>query len=188
MKRKLYIQLEEVLADITKSARVLHSHSDEIAFDDAVRALFDFRTHGHASPVCSAAAAIQYLINSDKFDITVLSKVVRSSTDQVRLSKAWWLSQFMKEITKKSDEQPVKLTFVDGEMRDVSTEKLIDLNGVFVTAVDTTQFFTEMYNPISMQVLVDAVQKGKSTGSEPLNNLIIGFKDWADTLKQLNEV
>ena len=65
---------------------------------------------------------------------------------------------------------------------------MIDLNGVFVTAADSAHFFAELYNPINMSLLVDAVQKAKSTGSEPLNNLIIGFKDWADTLKQLNEV
>ena len=188
MKRKLYIQLEEVLADITKSARVLHSHSDEIAFDDAVRALFDFRTHGHASPVCSAAAAIQYLINSDKFDITVLSKVVRSSTDQVRLAKAWWLNQFMKDISKKGDERLTNLVFVNEEMCDVSTEKPIDLNGVFVTSANVAEIFAEIYNPISMHLLVGAIQTAKSAGSEPLNSLIIGFSNWADTLKQLNEV
>jgi len=183
VKRKLYIQLEEVVADLTKSAT-----SDLLEVDDAVRALFDFRTHGHASPVCSAVAAFQYLVNSDKFDITVMSKVVRSSTDQVRLAKAWWLSQFMKGITKKGDEQAAKLVFIDEEMHDVSTEKMIDLNGVFVTAADSAHFFAELYNPINMCLLVDAVQKAKNTGSEPLNNLIIGFKDWADTLKQLNEV
>jgi hypothetical protein len=182
VKRKLYIQLEEVLADLTKSARVLYSS------DDAARALFDFRTHCYASPVCSATVAIQYLVNSDKFDITMLSKVARSSTDQVRLAKAWWLSQFMKDIMKKGDELSAKLVFIDGEMCDVSTEKMIDLDGVFVTSADSTQFFAELYNPLSMSLLVGAIEKAKNTGSEPLNSLNIGFKDWADTLKQLNEV
>lgn len=187
MKKQLYIQLEDIVADVTKAIEVLYTKIDEIQIDEAVTALFDFRTHEIAKPVTAVIYALEYLMNTQMYDITVVSRVLRSSTEQVKVAKAWWFDKWIRNIEKGNSK--LDMVFVNDQMLNIYTDKMLNLGGTFIiTNEHDVNWVSQLY------CVLDKIQQYsddhplRNVQPEPLNMHVIGFKNWADTIKQLNEV
>lgn len=96
MKKIIYVDMDDVLADFTSAHRSMRRRTPEITYPQSVVGFFE-----HLTPIANAVESVNILRNESKFDLYVLTAPSCRNVHSYAEKRIWIEKYFDYEFTKK---------------------------------------------------------------------------------------